>query len=294
MMKNKGIFITLAVLSALLLIGLFSTVLIMTVYDREGLDLSYGKAIGLVEISGPIISSDEAVRVIKKYRDNSSIKALVVRVDSPGGGVSASQEIFQAILSARDRKPVVCSMGETAASGGYYVACACDSIVANPGTLTGSIGVILSYVVMEELFKKIGIGYEVVKAGEVKDVGSPFRQMTPKERTMLQATINDIHLQFMEAVAEGREMPLDSVRLIADGRLLSGRQAWEAGLVDRLGTMEDAVEMAGLMAGIGGSPRVIRERKRRPSVFDLLAESSEAISNLKNNSRAKLEYRLGR
>lgn len=294
MIKNKGIFISLGVLAALIFIGLFAAVLIMAAYDREGLDLSYGKAVGLVEISGPIISSDEAVRVIRKYRDNGSIKGLVIRVDSPGGGVSASQEIYQAILSARDRKPVVCSMGETAASGGYYVACACDSIVANPGTLTGSIGVILSYAVMEELFKKIGIGYEVVKAGEVKDIGSPFRQMTPKERAMLQATIDDIHLQFMEAVAEGREMPLDSVRMIADGRLLSGRQAWEAGLVDRLGTLEDAVAMAGLMAGIGDSPRVIRERKRRPSVLDLLAESSEAISNLKNNSRARLEYRLGR
>ncbi len=294
MTKNKGIFISLGVLAALIFIGLFAAALIMAAYDREGLDLSYGKAVGLVEISGPIISSDEAVRVIRKYRDNGSIKGLVIRVDSPGGGVSASQEIYQAILSARERKPVVCSMGETAASGGYYVACACDSIVANPGTLTGSIGVILSYAVMEELFKKIGIGYEVVKAGEVKDIGSPFRQMTAKERAMLQATIDDIHLQFMEAVAEGREMPLDSVRMIADGRLLSGRQAWEVGLVDRLGTLDDAVAMAGLMAGIGDSPRVIRERKRRPSVLDLLAESSQAISNLKNNSRARLEYRLGR
>ncbi|MBU1355929.1 MAG: signal peptide peptidase SppA [Candidatus Edwardsbacteria bacterium] len=292
-MKKKGIFITLIVAAVLMVVVIFVGAIVMAVSDNSAMDISYGKSVGLVEIVGPIVSSENAVRMIKKYRDNNSVKAIVIRLETPGGGVAASQEIYEAIKTAREKKPVVCSMGEVAASGGYYIACGCDSIVANPGSLTGSIGVILSYAVVEELFRKIGISYEVIKAGAVKDMGSPFRQMSPQERALLQATIDDVHLQFMEAVSEGRSIPLDSVKLFADGRVLSGRQAYQLKLVDRLGTQDDAVIMAGNMAGLKETPKVIKERKRRPSIFDLLAESAETLSNLNRSAQTKLEYRLG-
>jgi len=292
-MKKKGLFITLIVAAVLMVVVIFVGAIVMAVSNEGQMDLSYGKSVGLVEIVGPIVSSENAVRMIKKYRDNNSVKAIVIRLETPGGGVAASQEIYEAIKTAREKKPVVCSMGEVAASGGYYIACGCDSIVANPGSLTGSIGVILSYAVVEELFRKIGISYEVIKAGAVKDMGSPFRQMSSQERALLQSTIDDVHLQFMEAVSEGRSIPLDSVKLFADGRVLSGRQAYRLKLVDRLGTQDDAVIMAGNMAGLKETPKVIKERKRRPSIFDLLAESAETLSNLNRSAQTKLEYRLG-
>ena len=292
-MKKKGLFITLIVAAVLMFVVIFVGAIVMAVSNEGQMDLSYGKSVGLVEIVGPIVSSDNAVRMIKKYRDNNSVKAIVVRLETPGGGVAASQEIYEALRNARTKKPVVCSMGEVAASGGYYIACGCDSIVANPGSLTGSIGVILSYAVLEELFRKIGISYEVIKAGAVKDLASPFRQMTPQERALLQSMIDDVHLQFMEAVSEGRNIPLDSVKLFADGRLFSGRQAFNLKLVDKLGTQDDAVIMAGNMAGLKETPKVIKERKRRPSILDLLTESAETLSNLNRSSRTKLEYRLG-
>ena len=288
-MKKKGLFITLIAVAVLMFAVIFVGAIVMAVSNEGSMELSYGKSVGLVEI----VSSDNTVRQIKKYRDNSSVKAIVVRLETPGGGVAASQEIYEALRNARTKKPVICSMGEVAASGGYYIACGCDSIVANPGTLTGSIGVILSYAVLEELFRKIGIGYEVIKAGAVKDLASPFRQMTPQERALLQSMIDDVHLQFMEAVSEGRGIPLDSVKLFADGRVFSGRQAYNLKLVDRLGTQDDAVIMAGTMAGLKDTPKVIRERKRRPSILDLLTESAETLSDLSRSSRTKLEYRLG-
>ncbi len=292
-MKKKGLFITLIVVAVLMFVAIFVITIVMAVSDNSAMDFSYGKSVGLVEIIGPIVSSDNAVRQIKKYRDNNSVKAIVVRLETPGGGVAASQEIYEALKTAREKKPVVCSMGEVAASGGYYIACGCDSIVANPGTLTGSIGVILSYAMVEELMRKIGIKFEVIKAGEVKDMASPFREMSPQERALLQAMIDDVHLQFMEAVSEGRNIPLDSVKLFADGRVFSGRQAYQLKLVDKLGTQDDAVMMAGDMAGLKETPKVIREKKRRPSIFDLLAESAETLSNLNKSSQTKLEYKLG-
>jgi len=246
-----------------------------------------------VEVNGAIVSPDETVNLIKKYRDNNAIKAIVLRVQSPGGGVAASQEIYQAVKNARSVKPVVCSMGEVAASGGYYIACACDSIVANPGTLTGSIGVIMEFMVAEELIKKVGLKFEVLKAGQNKDLGSPFRQMTPEERALLQSMIDDVHGQFIEAVAEGRNLSSDSVRLFADGRVFSGRQALGLGLVDKLGTLDDAIALAAGMAGLKEKPKIFRERKKKTTLFDLLLKGVDEISNL-DNTGVRLQYRMVR
>ena len=294
MASGKKIFFIALIAAGVLLFGLTMAAIVWTSFSQSnGMEVSYGKYVGIVEVNGAIVSPDETVNLIKKYRDNSAIKAIVLRVQSPGGGVAASQEIYQAVKNARSAKPVVCSMGEVAASGGYYIACACDSIVANPGTLTGSIGVILEFMVAEELIKKVGLKFEVLKAGQNKDLGSPFRQMTSEERALLQNMIDDVHGQFIEAVAEGRQLSPDSVKLFADGRVFSGRQALALRLVDKMGTLEDAINLAAGMAGLKEKPKIFRERKKKPTLFDLLVKGVDEITNL-DNSGVRLQYRMVR
>lgn len=294
MASGKKIFFIVLIAGGVLLFGLTMAAIVWSSFHQSGgVEVSYGKYVGIIEVNGAIISSDETVNLIKKYRDNNSIKAIVLRVQSPGGGVAASQEIYQALKNAAETKPVICSMGEVAASGGYYIACACDSIVANPGTLTGSIGVIMEFMVAEDLIKKVGLKFEVLKAGQNKDLGSPFRQMTPEERALLQSMIDDVHSQFIEAVAEGRQIPTDSVRMFADGRVFSGRQALALRLVDKMGTLEDAVNLAAGMAGLKEKPKLFRERKKKPTLFDLLVKGVDEITNL-DNSGVRLQYRMVR
>ena len=232
--------------------------------------------IALVKLEGVLVSSEHVVEELNDYAEDSSIKAIVIRIDSPGGGVVASQEIYNAIKSARhEGKKVVASMGTVAASGGYYVAAAADRIVANPGTLTGSIGVKMEFASIEKLLEKIGVKGMVVKAGEYKDVGSPFRDMTEPEKKILQDVIDDVHSQFIKAVAEGRNLQEADVRSIADGRIFTGRQALDLKLVDQLGDLTDSIKVAGELVGIKGKPRVIEKRKKIP-FFDYLKEESAA------------------
>ncbi len=285
--RRKTVFIVLAAIVGFFFLVVLSVSLALSLPGGES--AGWGPGVGLVEVSGPIVSSEETVKAIDRYRDNKSVKAIVLRVDSPGGGVAASQEIYQAIMKARQEKPVVCSLGEVAASGGYYIASACDTIVANPGSLTGSIGVIMEFLTAEELIKKVGLRFEVVKAGEVKDVGSFTRRMTPAERAMLQAMLDDVHLQFIEAVAEGRGMEPEAIVPYADGRVFTGRQAMAIGLVDTLGTLDDAISIAGRMGGLKERPRVIRERRKKRSLYDLLFEFGETASPL-NPGRVGLKY----
>lgn len=287
---KKTLFIVLAVVAGLFFLSLFAVTAVLGLSGQE-VSPGFGTGVGVVEVIGPIVSPDEPVRLLNKYRDSKQVKAIVLRVESPGGGVAASQEIYEAVWRARDSKPVVCSMGEVAASGGYYIACACDTIVANPGTLTGSIGALMEFWTAEELIRKVGLRFEVVKAGEVKDVGSLSRRMTPAERAMLQAMLDDVHLQFMEAVADGRGIDLDSLRPYADGRVFTGRQAWSLGLVDTLGTLDDAISIAGRMGGLKDPPRVIREKKRKRSLYDLLFDFGETASRLEKGT-VGLKYQL--
>ncbi|MGC1453960.1 MAG: signal peptide peptidase SppA [Nitrospirota bacterium] len=232
--------------------------------------------IALVKLEGLLITSEHAVEELNAYAEDSSIKAIVLRIDSPGGGVVVSQEIYNAVKNARKAgKKVVASMGTVAASGGYYVAAAADKIVANPGTLTGSIGVKMEFANIEKLLEKIGVRGVVVKAGEYKDVGSPFRDMSEPEKKILQDVIDDVHSQFIKAVAEGRNMQEADVRAIADGRIFTGRQALDLKLVDQLGDLTDSIKAAGDLVGIKGKPRVIEKRKTIP-FFDYLKEESAA------------------
>ncbi len=235
------------------------------------MDLVGEDRVALIRLEGVILDAQQTVGDLKKYGEAPSVKAIVLRIDSPGGGVVPSQEIYEAVKRIRSKhnKTVVASMGTVAASGGYYVAAATDRIIANPGTLTGSIGVIMETANVEGLLKKIGVESVVIKSGQHKDLGSPFRQMSEGDRQILQGVMDDVHRQFIEAVAEGRTLDLQTVRAIADGRIFTGRQAKEAQLVDALGDLEEAIKVAAEMGGIEGEPSVV-EPRRRFSIRELL------------------------
>lgn len=235
----------------------------------------FGKKIAIVELKGPISGSEEVVGQLRRFSDDSSIPAIVLRIDSPGGGVAASQEIYDEIQRVREKgKKVIVSMGSVAASGGLYVAVAADTIVANPGTLTGSIGVIFEFPTLEKLMEKVGVRYEVVKSGEYKDIGSIARSMTEKESAALQVVIDDTYDQFVEVVAKGRRLEEDSVRVFADGRIFTGRQAKEMNLVDELGDMQVALDIAAAMVGIEAPPRTVKiTPRRRAGMLDFLGRT---------------------
>jgi len=235
------------------------------------LDLSTEDRIALVRVEGVILDAHETVGELKRFSENPSVKAIVLRIDSPGGGVVPSQEIHDAVQRVRTKnnKAVIASMGSVAASGGYYIAAATDRIVANPGTLTGSIGVIMETANVEGLLQKIGVEGVVIKSGKYKDVGSPLRKMSEEERGLLQTVMDDVHKQFIEAVAAGRALELTDVQALADGRIFTGRQAKDAKLVDELGDLEDAIQLAADVVGIEGEPKVV-EPRRRFSIRELL------------------------
>lgn len=221
------------------------------------------KLVGLVEVKGIVLSAKPYVDQIRRFRKIPNVKAIVVRVDSPGGGVAPSQEIHEAIHRAREVKPVLASMGSVAASGGYYIASAAEKIFANPGTLTGSIGVAMHLRNLQALMSKIGVDNAVIKSGALKDAGSPFRPMTPAEERYLQEVSNEIYGQFVEAVSKSRRLKREEVEQIADGRIYTGKRAQELGLVDAIGGLEAAATEAGRMAGIPHEPYIISFKKKR-------------------------------
>lgn len=233
-----------------------------------------GQKVGIIEIKGVIADSKVVIHHLKRFREDKSIKAIVLRIDSPGGGVGPSQEIFREVRKTVKLKKVVTSMGAVAASGGYYIAAGTDGIVANPGTVTGSIGVIMGFTNFQELFRKIGLVPVVVKSVEYKDMGSPVRDMSDEERKIFQNLSANIHRQFVEAISEGRKLELSKVESIADGRIFSGEQAKEMELVDRLGNLEDAVEWAGKMAGIKGKISSVYAPEKKTSLLKYFIESS--------------------
>ena len=236
----------------------------------EGGPALFGPRVAIVELEGVILEIDDIVRELKAYRENPTVRAVVLRINSPGGVVAPTQELHDAVLRLRQAgKPVVASLGSVAASGGYYVAVACDQIYANPGTLTGSIGVIMQLANLEQLLKKVGVDYVVVKAGQFKDIGNVARAMTPDERRVMQALLDDVHGQFIGAVAAGRKLPREDVMRFADGRVFSGVQAKDLRMIDALGGLEEAVLAAARLAGIPIPPSVIQPR-RRFSIVDLL------------------------
>jgi protease-4 len=263
-----GRFLRALAVTGLVFAACFIVILGLLVLGERGeLGLGGGR-VALVEVQGLIVSAEQVVRELEEHLEDPSIRAVVVRVETPGGVVGPSQEIHDAIARVRSRpKPVVVSMGAVAASGGYYLAVAANHIVANPGTLTGSIGVLMQLAEVEGLLRKVGIHFEVIKAGRHKDVGNFARPMTPEERAILQGLLDDMYDQFVTAVATDRRLPRTTVLDLADGRVYSGRKAKELGLVDSLGGLEEAVRTAGRLAGIPGKPELVRPR--RPLLTDL-------------------------
>lgn len=272
-MKKRPFLLASALLAG---IFVFFLVLAVTVASFMGRPANFviGDKIGVIEIFGVIADSRQVIEQLHDFRDNENIKAIVLRVDSPGGGVGPSQEIHDEVKAVDAQKPVVVSMGSVAASGGYYIAAPAREIVANPGTITGSIGVVMEFTNFQELLDKIGLSSVVVKSGEYKDIGSPAREMTSKEREILQNLIDDVHSQFVQSVAKGRNLNEEDVRQLADGRIFSGRRAMEMGLVDRMGNLGVAIKLAAELSGVDGEPNVVYPPVKGPRFIDFFIEQT--------------------
>jgi protease-4 len=271
-----GLFLLLAVIS-----------IILVVLQKN---MPMGDRIALIRIEGLITDSKEATEDIKEYVKNPSIKAIVLRIDSPGGAVGPAQEIYEEVRKAAAKKKVIVSMGSVAASGGYYIASPATKIIANPGTLTGSIGVIMEIPNISGLMDKLGIKTEVVKSGRHKDIASIFRGIGKEEREILQGVLDNVHSQFIKAVAEGRNMLPSDVEKIADGRVFTGEQALKEGLIDELGDLEDAVQAAAKLSGIKGEPAIV-SKKERFSLIDLIREGvPKELTNITPSVKLKFLY----
>jgi len=276
-------------------IGLASVVLVygLGIFAAGRHSFSLKGQVGVVPIEGIISDSEAIVEQLQQFADDQRVRAVVLRINSPGGGVAPSQEIYQAVLELKKKKKVVVSMGAVAASGGYLIAVAADRILANPGTITGSISAVMHYANVEELMKKIGVSSHVIKSGKFKDIGSPTRKMTAEEQTLIQGIVDDIYDQFVQVIAKNRKIPLEEVRQIADGRVFSGRQAKERRLVDGLGGFQDAVMLAGRLAGLEGKPEIVHGAKKKVGFLNYLSGSMtsslvEAVSGNKADSTGAL------
>lgn len=254
--------------------GLTISIMLGVAWMSGSSDEISGESVGVVEIEGAIADARTTIEHLRRFRENEDIKAIVVRINSPGGAVGPSQEIYREIRKTVTVKKVVASMGAVAASGGYYAACAADGIVANPGTITGSIGVIMGYTNFRQLLDKIGMVPVVIKSGPYKDTGSPTREMRDDEREILQNITNGIHGQFVTAIADGRKMDRSQVEQLADGRIFTGEDAKLKGLVDRLGNFEDALAWAGEMGGIDGEVVPVYARDEKLTLLRYLLSSS--------------------
>ena len=270
------------VILGLLLLLLVGVIFFLAVYLLGSLtgkrSLSLSDHVGVVTVEGVLRDSQDIVRQVEEFSRDEGVKAVVVRIDSPGGGVTPSQEIYDSLVELKTKKRIVVSMGSVAASGGYLIACAADKIVANPGTITGSISAIMHFANAEELLKKIGLKSSTVKSGKFKDIGSPTRPMTREEKALIQALVDDTYDQLLDVIARDRKIPKEALRKIADGRIFTGRQARKLGLVDDLGGMDYAVRLAGKISGIKGKPEVAYPTKKKSTLWELILQ--QTISTL--------------
>jgi protease IV len=291
-MKRK-LFISLLTLAGVLSMLIILSILMSSFINRKD-DMALSKEkIAVVEIIGTIVDAEEVIEQIERYGEDSSIKAIVLRIDSPGGGVVPSQEIYNEVLKVRKKgKKVVVSMGSVAASGGYYIASASNKIIANPGTITGSIGVLMEFSSVEELMRKVGLKTEIIKSGKFKGLGAPTRSLTAEEKEVLKRVIDDVYEQFVNAVARGRNLPVEKVKRLADGRIYSGKQSIELGLVDGLGNLQDAISETAKMIGIKGKPRIVKEKIKDSWLYRLLNGElfSQYFSYPANQFNFKFQY----
>ena len=281
------------VISGICLLTLIGMVFFAAIYGlglfRGENPLNLGEKVGVIPIEGIIGNSGEIIDQINEFADSNGIRAVVLRIDTPGGSVAPSQEIYQAVRELRKKKKVVVSMGSVAASGGYLIAVAADRIVANPGTITGSISAVMHYANVEELLKKVGIRSSAIKSGKFKDIGSPVREMTAEERSLIQGIVDDIYDQFVRTVSENRKIPLSKIVRLADGRVFTGRQAKELGLIDDLGGLQDAVLLAGRLSGMKGKPEIVHGMKKKTTLWRYLMQNmTSAVSEEIRRNSAQL------
>ena len=273
--KHRRPFLRGCLMIVLVLAAFF--LLLLGISRMDGFSLSMGGKVAIIPISGMIADSEQVIEQMKRFEKDNAVKAIVLRINSPGGGVAPSQEIYEEVRKLNAKKPVLTSMGTIAASGGYYIASATRKVYANPGTMTGSIGVVMPFVNVKDLVEKIGLKGMAVKSGEFKDIGSPLREMTPEDRQVLQSVVDNVHLQFVNAVAAGRKLPREDVLKIADGRIFTGEQAKALRLVDALGNLEDTIADAAKMGGISGEPKVVTPPKSKISLLEFIKEEMHSM-----------------
>lgn len=290
--KSRPLLIVLTILLVAALVLGGTLLLALHFFNPSSIGL-FQEKIGVVSINGTISSSTKISSELVKFAKDDSIRAIILRINSPGGGVGATQEIYREVQKIVPQKPVVASLGSVAASGGYYVAAPATKIVSNPGTITGSIGVFIQFVRLEELLNKIGVDLEIVKSGEFKDMGSPDRKLTQRDREILNALIKDLQGQFVSAVASGRNLSVEKVREIADGRIFSGARAKDLGLVDFMGNFQDAVEITKKIVGIKGDVALVYPKKSTGELWNLFLESSarNIVGVLTEKGGSSVEYR---
>ncbi len=278
-----------------MLLAVALVAMMLTFSGDEGTEFAFSDRIQVVEVNGELVESRPILDQLKRYEDSNSVKAILLNIDSPGGGVAASQEIYAEIKRLREKKDkvVVAYLSSTGASGAYYVACAANKIVANPGTIVGSIGVIAEWVNYADLLQWAKLKEIVFKTGEFKDTGSPTRALTDNERKYFQGLIDDMYVQFVEAVASGRKLELQEVRSLADGRVFTGRDAKERKLIDEIGNFQDAVDHTAKLAGISGKPRLIRLNRQRVTLLDVLTTDLSRLAPFNGQSmksQIKFQY----
>jgi protease-4 len=277
--KNRTLIWLLLGGGAFVLLVVTVLAVLVTVGGDDGAEFGFSDRIQVVDLQGEIIDSQDVIQQLKRYEDSNSVRAILLRIDSPGGGVAVSQELYAEVKRLREKKgkTIVAYMSSTGASGAYYVACAANKIIANPGTIVGSIGVIAEWINYGDLMQWAKLKETVLKTGEFKDTGSASRPLTEREKAYFQGLIDDMYVQFIEAVAGGRSMEIQEVRAIADGRVFTGRDAKEKKLVDEIGNFQDAVDLTAKLAGISGKPRLIQVTRQKVTLLDVLTSDLSRI-----------------
>jgi len=297
--RNRNLLIILSVI--LLMGGSVTFFLIYAFMNLSGMNgfskvMSTGDKIAIIKIEGVITQSDEVIKQIEECTKNDNVKGLLVRVNSPGGAVAPSQEIYDELVRfKKSGKKLVVSMGSLAASGGYYIAAPADKIIANPGTITGSIGVIINFTNFKKILEKVGIKNETIKSGKLKDVGSPFRDMTPEEKAVMQGMIDNVYEQFVTVIAKERNLSIEEVKHLADGRIYSGEQAVELKLVDQLGNLHVAKDVIMELTGITNEKAFFEKKKEQPLLEKLIGEQANNLLPFNLNEKFSgnfIEYRM--